>query len=47
LRAVYFSFGAELDLESDHIQFAAFKDDSILNFDYDAEEGSVAIEFHK
>ena len=47
LAAAGFSFDAEPDAESDHVQFFAFKANSILNFAYDAEENSVAIEYQK
>lgn len=42
-----FSFDAEPDTKSDHVQFVAFKDNSVLNFDYDAKESYVTIEYHK
>ena len=42
-----FRFEAEPDLESDHVQFIAFKGDSILNFSYKAKEDFVTIEYQK
>lgn len=47
LRGAGFSFDSEPDVKMDHIQFFAFKGNSILNFAYDAEENSVSIEYHK
>ncbi|NLK09205.1 MAG: hypothetical protein GX316_11005 [Firmicutes bacterium] len=47
LTAAGFSFDAEPDAESDHVQFLAFKGNSILNFAYEAEENYVSIEYQK
>jgi predicted small lipoprotein YifL len=47
LTAAGFSFDAEPDTKSDNVQLVAFKGNSILNFDYDAGENYVNIEYHK
>lgn len=47
LTAAGFSFDAQPDVESDHVQLFAFRDNNILNFAYDAEENYVHIEYHK
>ncbi len=47
LTAAGFSFDGQPDAESDHVQFFAFKDNSILNFAYKAEENRVSIEYQK
>jgi hypothetical protein len=47
LRAAGFRFDAEPDPESEHIEFFAFKGNSVLNFAYKAEEQLVFIEYQK
>ena len=47
LTAAGFSFDSQPEAESDHVQFFAFKDNSILNFAYKAEENRVFIEYQK
>lgn len=42
-----FSFDTLLDIESDHMEFLAFKDGSMISFAYKGEENAVSIEFQK
>ncbi len=47
LTAVGFSLDTEPDMESDHIEFLAFKDSSMMSFAYKGEENLVSIEYQK
>lgn len=47
LAAAGFRFDTEPDIESDHMEFLAFKDSSMMNFAYKGEERLVFIEYQK
>lgn len=42
-----FSFDAEPDIESNHMEFLAFKDSGMMSFAYKGEEDLVSIEYQK
>lgn len=42
-----FSFDTQPDIESDHMEFLAFKDSSMLSFSYKGEEKLVSIDYQK
>lgn len=47
LTAAGFSFDTEPDTESDHMEFLAFKDSSMMSFAYKGKENLVSIEYQK
>lgn len=47
LTAAGFSFDTEPDVESNHMEFLAFKDSSMMSFAYKGEENAVSIEYQK
>lgn len=47
LAAAGFSFDTEPDVDSDHMEFLAFKDSSMISFAFKGEENSVSIEYQK
>lgn len=47
LTAAGFSFDTQPDMESDHMEFLAFKDSDIMSFTYKGEENLVSIEYQK
>ena len=42
-----FTFDSAPDLESDHIEFLAFKDGSMINLGYDSEDNFIAFDYQK
>ncbi|MGI6679745.1 MAG: hypothetical protein ACOX2Q_12085 [Dehalobacterium sp.] len=47
LTAAGFSFDIEPDVESNHMEFLAFKDSSMISFTYKGEENLVSIEYQQ
>ena len=47
LTAAGFTFDSTPDLESDHIEFLAFKDGSMMNFGYGSDDNFVAFDYQK
>lgn len=47
LTAVGFTFDSTPDVESDHIEFVAFKDNSMINFGYSSDDNFVAFDYQK
>ena len=47
LTAAGFSFDTQPDIDSDHMEFLAFKDSSMMSFAYKGEENLVSIEYQK
>jgi len=47
LSAADFSFDTEPDVDSDHMEFLAFKDSSMISFAYKGAENIVSIEYQK
>lgn len=47
LTAAGFTFDSAPDLESDHIEFLAFKDGSMINFGYGSDDNFVAFDYQK
>ena len=42
-----FSFDTQPDIDSEHMEFLAFKDSSMISFAYKGEENLVSIEYQK
>jgi hypothetical protein len=47
LTAKGFSFDTQPNIDSDHMEFLAFKDNSMMSFAYKGEENAVSIEYQK